>query len=214
MYNTHKLALLAAPLLFAAGCSGQLRGPTTPTGSEPAPTASAAQTLTPSTPPGRVLERACDEGESARCTELARLYLHGGDGVTRDRGEALALFDRACLFGDGRACFEVALAKRPIDGDDTSASRGYHINLWRACALGVAPACTASALAQDYPPAQLEAFTRGCELGDQVACKGVERARAAIEAGGYGAYAPPDDPSDFTSVTESDTLSYSPDLEP
>lgn len=73
------------------------------------------------TPPDRaraatLYQRACEGGVLEACNNLANLYL-GGDGVTRDIGRAIALYDRVCAAGGHeRACGNAQSLRALRDG--------------------------------------------------------------------------------------------------
>ncbi|MBX3207230.1 MAG: sel1 repeat family protein [Labilithrix sp.] len=128
------------------------------------------------------LEQRCARGDEDACLDLAdRIGHHPAPGVRPDRKRAVAIYERACDAGSGRAC--EAAAELWFDwmaapgGSDAPRAVKLHA---RACDLGRPASC--SALAAIYEkgallarvqkdPAKAKAFyRRACELGDPKAC--------------------------------------------
>jgi TPR repeat protein len=86
-----------------------------------------------------VYTRACNEGWTAACGNLAGLYLQGTD-VPQDKPRARLLLTKACEGGSARSCSNLGLMYKRGDGvpQDNAKALAY---LKRACDLGLAQAC-------------------------------------------------------------------------
>lgn len=117
-------------------------------------------------------KKACDAGEQASCTKLARLSRDGGPGVTASLSQARAFAQKACDGGyaDGCAALgEMEDASWTPEKFDTFygdlCDRGHRNSCWRLARAyydGIRP---------EPAPGRLQAlFVRGCDLGHARSC--------------------------------------------
>lgn len=127
---------------------------------------------------------ACDKGESASCTKLARLYADGGAGVTPNTATARSFANQACNRGYADGCAVLG----GIDDAGWSAAKldGFYGDL---CQKGHRESCwrLARVYYDGIYPEPVEGrlsglFARGCELGHARSC--YEAGRWDIDHGG------------------------------
>jgi len=116
--------------------------------------------------------KACQAHEYASCTQLARLYRDGGDGIKRNSRSALSLAKKACSGGYADGCYLVGeLSDRAWDATliDTEYGRlcdaGHREACWRLARFyfdGVHVEPTSGRV--------MALFGRACELGHARAC--------------------------------------------
>ena len=128
-------AVLAALALVSVACSGASRAP-----------AASDDDLTPDLPdlePAResagTLKHRCDDGTLDACVELGRRHLVG-DGIPRDRDQAVALWTRACDGGDGGGCAELGNLDLADEDDAKAVARGLG-RLEKGCGMKSGYAC-------------------------------------------------------------------------
>lgn len=138
-----------------------------------------------------LFQRACDAGEAAGCSALARM-LESGLGDVVDQPLAVQLYRRACDL-DGRACNDLAYSYRygvGVEADLELASQLY----FRACEAGNASACYRYAVGrrQELNPEEyaelLERYSRqACDSGSGMGCFNYSVAlRRSLEADSAG----------------------------
>ena len=119
--------------------------------------------------------KTCNAGEAAACAALASAHLQG-EGVPRDVGRALGLFEKACDLSDLRACSYAAHLKltgmRGVPKDSAEAAR----LATKACDGDVLEGCTTLAvvlMGRSTPVEQDRARTllkKSCDGGEGNAC--------------------------------------------
>ncbi len=126
-----------------------------------------------------VLSVPCEHGDSQSCMDLGMLYLRG-QGVARDKVNALEFFRKSCATGSPRGCGLVGESYLFGEGVavDNAAARQ---NLEKACQSGDAPSCFNAGLiyrqGHGTPKDELLAqnrFHRGCDLGFRTACRALQ----------------------------------------
>jgi TPR repeat protein len=119
-----------------------------------------------------LFEEACNQGAQSACYRLAWLTWHG-NGVPRDEGRAMQMYDEACRAGSGAACTEA--------GQLSSSSADRHAEalalLERACGLDDPQGCLllASAFAMGTIAPRDDAratpiYEKACALGSALGC--------------------------------------------
>lgn len=134
---------------------------------------------------GALLVRACELGHAEGCAQAA-MHFSGILGGPRDEARAADLLRQAeqsgqaaCARGDARSCWDIA--PHPNAASDPAAPvRPEHLDLWRrACAAGLADACTARAFSLQTSAPELAArlaaralalHEAACDRGDPWAC--------------------------------------------
>jgi TPR repeat protein len=122
-------------------------------------------------------DRACRLGEPLGCANLGHL-IENGEGVPRDVPRARALYRDACAAGTTYACLHAAMSA--IESPATPAQAQRALERWEhGCAARDARACAFVGLVYEDGPdglardqkKSLAAMTRGCTLGDRLACE-------------------------------------------
>jgi TPR repeat protein len=84
-------------------------------------------------------EKACDQGISQGCANLAEMLMEGT--VVKDPARALATYNKACLTGDSESCFHFGMhLLNPSSGDRRDPLKAAE-TLNTACDAGHAPSC-------------------------------------------------------------------------
>ena len=125
----------------------------------------------------RSLESTCQKGDTTACRTLGDLLVHDKR-PDKDLQRGLVLLEIACGGDDWKAC--AILGERYTDfggpdGQEGKLGRAVEL-LGRACAHGIAAACTKQghAIAHNTPTDQVAekaAFLAGCQLGDALGCE-------------------------------------------
>jgi uncharacterized protein len=125
----------------------------------------------------RSLESTCQDGDTAACRNLGEHLVHDMR-PDKDLQRGLILLEIACGGDDWKAC--AILGDRYADysgpdGQEGKLGRAVEL-LGRACAHGIATACTQKghATARNTPAdhiAEKTAFLTGCQLGDALGCE-------------------------------------------
>ena len=92
----------------------------------------------PDRTPLELFTRACEQGWTAGCQDLAVLHLR--EGTTRNPLLAKAAFEKACIGGLGAACSNLGLMYHSADGVSRDEAKAFAY-LKQACDLGYASAC-------------------------------------------------------------------------
>lgn len=126
-----------------------------------------------------LFEKGCTGGHLRACSLLADRHLRGSDGADKDVAKAYDYYRQGCRSPyDPEACRELGQAQvkgRPVAQDVEEGIR----NLDRACYANEPVACRHLAQAQlDRNEAEaLMAGDRGCDLGDEGACRVADKVR-------------------------------------
>jgi TPR repeat protein len=128
----------------------------------------------------RTLTEACTLGDARSCGLAGRLWIDG-HGVPRDPVRGLSMVARACDGGDALAC--MAGARWLADADhvrEAHADTGLRGRLIaeHGCLQGEAADCLRAAIAFEGgegaptrdPARSVQQYTRGCDLGNSLAC--------------------------------------------
>jgi len=125
----------------------------------------------------RALESTCQAGAAAACRDLGALLIQEKR-PDKDLQRGLVLLEVTCGGGDFKACGILGEGYAGFPGRDGQAGKlGRAVELLgRACAHGIAAACTrqGDAIARNSPAeraAVKAAFLAGCELGDALGCE-------------------------------------------
>jgi TPR repeat protein len=119
-------------------------------------------------------QRGCEAGDALSCRLLGDAF-HEGDGVSRDIGKALELYQRACEAGNGMACANGGMISLQ-SGEATEATRADDL-FSRGCELGSSEACRMLVLQSRDPrgavkdeAARQALFRHACDRGAAMGC--------------------------------------------
>jgi TPR repeat protein len=125
-------------------------------------------------------ENGCWSGQAELCTQVARSYHVGGDGVARDLPQAMRLYARGCDLGERVACSELGVALTYGEGIARDLERAVAL-YDRSCRLGFPLGCAnlgfmlehGQGVARDEARAQT-LYRESCAAGESYACRHAE----------------------------------------
>ena len=133
----------------------------------------------------RMLSEACDAGDARACGFAGRFWLDGR-GAPRDAARGLRMLGRACDGGVALACLVGAKAVGDASGAPDAPDFQHRFEMEYACLEGQAETCFQVGLffhlGQEGFPRDLvsavQAYVRGCNLGESRACNNLGDALA------------------------------------